>query len=501
MPAAPSLPGSRHVAVIGAGLGGLATALRLRAAGIAVTVIEARPTVGGHSHALTRDGFTFCAGPTTTTDRPGLEELWALTGTAVERDVPLFAVNPHCRFSWPDGTSFDLAADDAAAAQDVARFAPGDLAGFQDYSRIAAAQFTEFRGRPGPTPFADLREMAGHAPQLARAQAWRSLWSLIGAHVKDERLREALAVPALMDGADPFTASALLASGFARARQGGLWWPMGGPAALCTALAKRFEAMGGTVRLHDPVCRVHTLGNRAHEIETQSGWRQRFDAVVSTADRDHTWRDLLAGTLRADTMSARLRSRPHAFGLFTVHFALEGTWPGIPHQMALMGPRFRALIEDITIHGVLPQDQLIWLSHPSLADPTLAPPGKSVFHAQVPVANLGKLPIDWETVGPLLEQRVLDEVGRRLVPDIRDRLITSFHTTPRDAMLDFNAAKGTAFGLAPLPLWHAGSTHPRRDKSIGNLYFAGAAAAPGGGMPAALASSRACAALIVEALT
>lgn len=501
MSAVATLPGSRRVAVIGGGLGGLAAALRLQAAGIAATVIEACPTVGGQARTLSHGGFTFCAGPALVTDRPGLEELWALTGTAVERDVPLFAIDPHCRFSWPDGTTFDLPAEDAAAEQEVARFAPGDLAGYQDYARIAAAQLADFRLRPGPMPFADPREMASFVPQLARAQAWRSLWSLIGAHVKDERLREVLAVPALMDGANPFAASALLAASHARARQGGVWWPMGGLAALCEALAKRFAAMGGVLRLHDPVCRVHTLGNRAHEVETQSGWRERFDAVVSTTDRDHTWRDLLAGTLRAETMSARIRSRPHGFALFTVHFALEGTWPGIPHHMALLGPRFRALVEDLTVHGVLPQDQMIWLSHPSLVDPTLAPPGKSVFQAQVPVANLGKLPIDWETIGPLMEQRVLDEVGRRLVPDIHDRLITSLHTTPRDAMLDLNAAQGSPFGLAAQPLWHAGWANPRRDKTIGNLYFAGAAAAPGGGLPAALAASRACAAQIVETLS
>lgn len=485
-----AVPGSCRVAVIGAGLGGLAAALRLQAAGIETTVIEAREEPGGQAHAIQRDGFTFCSGPAALADRAGLEDLWSLTGSAVERDVPLYPVSPHCRFSWPDGATFDLLAEDSAAAQEVARFAPGDLAGYQDFARIAAAQLADFRNRPGPEPFADPREAAGAASSLVRAHAWRPLWGLIAAHVKDERLREVLAVPALMDGANPFKASALLAAGHARARQGGLWWPLGGPGALARALAAHMTKLGGTVCLGDPVLRVHTLGNRAHEIELQSGARVRCDAVISTADRDHMWRDLLAGTLRAQTMRDRTRNRAHGFALFTVHFALEGTWPGIPHQTALMGPRFRALIEDITVHGVLPQDQMIWLSHPSLIDPTLAPPGKSVFQAQVPVANLAKLPIDWETVGPLMEQRVLAEIGRRLVPDIEDRLIASFHTTPRDAMLDFNAAQGSVYGLAPGPVWQPASFHPLRDKTIGNLYFAGAAAAPGGGLSATLARSR-----------
>ncbi len=500
MDPANAAPQPCRVAVIGAGLGGLATAIRLQAAGIPTLAIEAHGSAGGRAAALTHDGFTFCGGPAGLADRAALEELWGLGQAAVERDVPLASVTPLCRYSWPDGATFDLHSDDASAAREVSRFAPGDLGGFEDYARIAAQQLADFRTRPGPEPFADPREMAGRTADLVRAQAWRPLSGLIAAYVRDDRLREALAAPALLDGANPFSASALLAASYARQRSGGLWWPQGGFAALTKALAQRFEALGGVIRLGDPVCRIHTLGNRVHQVETQSGWTQRFDAVVSTADRDHTWRDLLAGSLRGEAMAARTARRPHAFALFTVHFALEGTWPGIPHLSVLMGPRFRALIEDITVHGVLPQDQMIWLTHPSLTDPTLAPAGKSVFRAQVPVANLAKLPIDWDAVAPLLEQRVLEEIGRRLVPDIRDRLITSVRVTPRDAALDHNAAQGTGFGLAARPLWRGGA-NPRRDKALGNLYFAGAAAAPGGGLPGALAASRECAALIVENLS
>src|SRR3546814_988568 len=79
---------------------------------------------------------------------------------------------------------------------------------------------------------------------------------------------------------------------------------------------------------------------------------------------------------------------------------------------------------DIYMHGVLPQDFLIHLHHPTVTDPSIAPSGKSVFQAVVPVAHMGKLAIDWEQVGPMLERRVLDEVGRRLIPDIHDRIIT-----------------------------------------------------------------------------
>ncbi|MFM5886492.1 MAG: phytoene desaturase family protein, partial [Novosphingobium sp.] len=425
MRASATVPGSRRAIVIGAGLGGLAAAIRLQAGGIETVVVEARETPGGRAGCADSAPFRFCSGPAALSDRAALEELWALTGTAVEHDIALLPVTPLRRHSWPDGTTFDLHAGDAELTREVARLAPGDLAGHEEYQRLCRAILADFRSHPGPEPFADLRALGRMAAALVRAQAWRSLWSLICAHVRDERLREVLAVGLFEQGADPLTVSALTAADMARTRAG-LWWPQGGFGALAAALQKRFEQLGGTVRLGDPVCRIHALGNRIHEVETQGGWTSRADVLVSTADRDHTWRDLLAATPRGQAMAARLRRAAHGPGLFAVHFAIEGTWPGIPHRMVLFGPRFAGLIEDITFHGVLPQDQMIWLSHPSLTDPTLAPAGQSLFQAQVPVANLAKLPIDWETIGPMLERRVLDEIGRRLVPDIHDRLITSF---------------------------------------------------------------------------
>src|SRR3546814_16998755 len=108
--------------------------------------------------------------------------------------------------------------------------------------------------------------------------------------------------------------------------------------------------------------------------------------------------------------------------LFVVHFALEGNWPGIPHRMVLFGPRYRGLLNDIYIHGVLSRDMIIFLDHPTVTDPSLAPAGKSVFRAAVPVAHMGKLAVAWDQNGPMLAKPVMDEIGSPLVPPIPHRI-------------------------------------------------------------------------------
>jgi phytoene desaturase len=130
----------------------------------------------------------------------------------------------------------------------------------------------------------------------------------------------------------------------------------------------------------------------------------------------------------------------------------------------------------------------------------MAPPGKSTFYALIPVAHLGKLPIDWEQVGPMIERRVLDEVGRRLIPDIHDRIVTSFHYAPRDFALDLNAWQGSAFSLEPILTQSAWFRVHNRDDRLKNLYFVGAGTHPGAGIPGVVGSAKATARLMLEDL-
>lgn len=489
---------TRRVCVIGAGAGGLALAIRLQAAGIQTTLVEARDQVGGAIQAWERQGFRFDEGPAAIPDPGPLRELWSLAGRDLGDDCTLLEVSPHCRFSWPDGTCFDLSGDDGATAREVTRLAPGDLAGFEDFQRwrehALADGFERLAQQPQRGPLDLLRSV----PLIARHQGWRSAYGLAAHFVKHDRLREALAFPALLAGGNPMQAPAFTLLTHHAPRGAPLWWPEGGMSAMAQAMAALFERLGGAVRLHDPVVQIHTLGNRAHEVETQSGWRAHFDAVASNADLVHTYRDLLSANLRGPEQARRLAARRFSPGLFTVHFGLEGSWPGIPHRSVLMGPRYGALFADLFEHGVLPQDFIMLLDHPSVTDPSLAPSGKSVFRAAIPVANLRRLPIDWETVGKLIAQRVLAEVGRRLIPDLPDRLTAVFHRSPRDHALDFNAYAGAAWSLEP-SFRQSGALRPTaRDAKVPNLFLVGAGVHPGAGLPAVFAGAKAAAKLMVE---
>jgi phytoene desaturase len=130
----------------------------------------------------------------------------------------------------------------------------------------------------------------------------------------------------------------------------------------------------------------------------------------------------------------------------------------------------------------------------------VAPPGKSLFRAVMPVAHLGKLPIDWDAVGPRLERRILDEVGLRYIPDIHDRVISSWHSSPRDHAQTLNAWHGSAYGLEPLPSQSAWLATRQRDAVIGNFYLVGAGTHPGAGVASVVSGAQGVARLIMEDL-
>ena len=493
----PAENGAKTACVIGSGFGGMALAIRLQSAGIATTVIEARDKPGGRAYYWERDGFTFDGGPTVVTDPDCLKELWALSGHDIAKDVELMPVSPFYRLNWPDGHNFDYSNDKRALFKEIEKLNPKDVDGYQRFLEYSAGVYEEGYIKLGTVPFLDFKSMLKAAPALAQKQAWRSVYSMVSSFVESEKLREALSFHTLLVGGNPMKTSAIYALIHKLEMDGGVWWTRGGTNRLIAGMIRHFERLGGKIMIGDPVVQVHVEGKRATEVETQSGFKQRFDAVASNADIVHSYKDLLGRSQRGWSMGRKLKRKSYSPSLFVVHFGLEGTWPGIPHHMILFGPRYKGLLDDIYSNGVLPQDFSIYLHHPTVTDPSMAPKGKSTFYALVPVAHMGKLKIDWEEIGPILEKRVLDEVGRRLIPDIHDRIVTKFHYAPTDFAHDLNAHLGSAFSLEPVLTQSAYFRGHNRDDVIGNFYLVGAGTHPGAGIPGVVGSAKATAGLMI----
>ena len=485
--------------VIGAGFGGLALAIRLQSAGVATTVLEARDKAGGRGYHWQRDGFTFDAGPTVITDPPCLEELWALSGQDIAKDVDLMPVSPFYRLNWPDGTNFNYSNDEKGLRAEIAKLNPDDVAGYERFLGYAAGVFEEGYKKLGSVAFLSIGSMLKAAPALAKYQAWRSVYSIVSSYVKNEKLREALSFHTLLVGGNPMSTSSIYALIHKIEKDGGVWFARGGTNRLVAGMVALFERLGGQIRLSTPVAEIVTHDNRATGVVTATGEWLPADMVASNGDLMHTYGTLLGNTPRGKKAAKALKRKRWSPSLFVVHFGLKGTFPDIPHHMILFGPRYKGLLDDIYKNGTVPADFSLYLHHPSATDPAMAPEGHSSFYALAPVAHMGKAAMDWDgPAGDAFRESILDEVSRRLIPDLKERLVTSFHYAPSDFGRDLNAHLGSAFSLEPVLWQSAWFRAHNRDDVISNLYFVGAGTHPGAGIPGVVGSAKATAGLMLE---
>lgn len=486
--------------VIGAGFGGLALAIRLQSAGIQTTLLEKRDQPGGRAYVYRDQGFTFDAGPTVITDPSAIEELFALSGRKIEDYVELLPVAPFYRLCWEDGTQFDYANDQADLDRQIAALNPADVAGYQRFLAYSKAVFKEGYLKLGAVPFLSFRDMLQVGPQLARLQAWRSVYSMVSSFVEHDKLRQAFSFHSLLVGGNPFSTSSIYTLIHALERQWGVWFPKGGTGALVQGMVRLFEDLGGKLELNADVAAIDTSGNRATGVRLRDGRHFAADSVASNGDVVHTYDKLLAGHSRGRQEGKRLKGKRFSNSLFVIHFGLKRPQPQLQHHTVCFGPRYRELIQEIFKGQTLAEDFSLYLHAPCVTDPSLAPEGCSSHYVLSPVPHLGNAPIDWSVEGPRYRDRILAYLEEHYMPGLREDLVTCRIFTPDDFRDELYAYQGSAFSLEPVLQQSAWFRPHNRDAQLGNLYLVGAGTHPGAGVPGVIGSAKATAGLMIEDL-
>ena len=489
---------AQTAAVIGAGFGGIALAIRLQSAGLQTTLFEKRDKPGGRAYVYEDQGFTFDGGPTVITDPSAIEELFALTGRALSDYVTLLPVSPFYALEWENGFRFDYVNDQASLDRQIGAKNPADVAGYRKFLAYSEAVFEEGYLKLGTVPFLTFRDMMRVAPQLMKLESWRSVYGIVSRFIADEELRQAFSFHSLLVGGNPFATSSIYALIHALERRWGVWFPKGGTGALVRGMIKLFTDLGGTIRLNAPIDRILMEGERASGIAMADGTAQPFDVVASNADVVHTYDKLLRDTARGPAQAAKLKRKRHSMSLFVIYFGLKRHRPEVAHHTVLFGPRYKGLIDDIFNRETLADDFSLYLHNPCVTDPSLAPPGCGSFYVLAPVPHLGTAPdIDWAVEGPKYRDRIFAYLEKRCLPDLRADLVTSRIFTPLDFQSELNAHVGSAFSIEPILTQSAWFRPHNRDDVVPNLYVVGAGTHPGAGVPGVIGSAKATARLMI----
>jgi phytoene desaturase len=484
-----------RVVVVGAGLGGLATAARLAGAGHRVTVVEQSARVGGKLGLWERDGFRFDTGPSLVTMPYLLAQLFADTGAPIDEVLELQRLEVACRYRFADGTMLDLPGD-PAAVPDALDAALGGGAGAQwtAFLRRAEAMWDVTRGPflESPITVRDMVRLSGDLADVRTVAPWRTLRGLGRSYLRDPRLRQLLDRYATYTGSDPRRAPAALATVPFVEQAFGSWHVAGGLHRIAEAVRDRAVALGAEVRLEAPVAEVLVERGRAAGVRLAGGERLDADVVVANVDAARLYGDLLPPSRHARAMTRRLRRHRSSSG-FVLMLALDDVvHPPAPHRVlftadydaefdALTGRRGRARPV---------ADPTVYVSDP--ADPALVPGATSrgwFVLVNAPAHDPGR-GVDWDAPG-LAESyadHVLQLMARRGL-DVRAHLRWREVVTPADLERRTMSEGGAIYGSSSDGP-RAAFLRPANTSPFPGLFLVGGSSHPGGGIPLVTLSAR-----------
>lgn len=487
----------KKVVIIGAGFGGLALGIRLRAVGLDVTILDKQAYPGGQAQPLRQGGYRFDMGPSLLTAPELVEELFEIAGRDRRAYLSWEKLNPFYRVYFWDGSYLDYTDD--------AEHMKAQLSQFSDYDARAYAAFME-RSRAfyqavieeglGRRPFT-LRELLRFLPKALRLEALRSAYGLAAKFFKDERSRFIFSFHPLFIGGDPFRAPAVYQMIPYLEKAGGVWYVRGGMYGLAQGLAQLFTDIGGQLLLRTEARRIHTRGGRVVAVQTDNG-DIPADVVVSNADFFHTYFTLLDKEALPTLARWRLRQYQYGMSAFLIYAGLSRTYPEtLPHHTIVLGPRYRGLVGDIFRRKVLPEDFSLYVHAPTRTDGSWAPLGGESLYILSPVANL-QSGISWADMAPRYQEAILTSLQQRLLDGLQGKIHTLSIYTPEDFLRERNCTWGSPWGIEPRLTQTANLRPPNKSYWIKDLYLVGTNTHPGAGVPGVILSAAATAQAILQ---
>lgn len=483
------MPRRPTAVVIGSGFGGLAAAVRLGARGFRVRVLERRDQPGGRAYVYRDGGFTFDGGPTVITAPFLFEELWQLCGKRLADDVELMPVTPFYRIRFADGESFEYTGDADAMEAEVGRFSPGDVAGYRELMDMSRRIFEVGFERLAHAPFSRWTDMLRILPEMVRLRSYRTVYGLVSSFVRDDRLRQVLSFHPLLVGGNPFETTSIYSLICHLERKWGVWFPRGGTGALVRGLVGLVEGQGNQVECNAEVERIVVEQGRARGVVMADGRRIDADIVISNADSGWTYRHLLPPEARKHWTDARVEKARYSMSLFVWYFGTRRRYEDVAHHTIMLGPRYKALLDDIFNKKRLAEDFSLYLHRPTASDPALAPPGHDAFYVLSPVPHLDA-DVDWSTQSEPYRRKLEQFLSETLLPGLGDELVSSHVLTPQGFHDDLLSLKGAAFGMEPVLLQSAYFRPHNESEDVAGLYLVGAGTHPGAGVPGVLSSAR-----------
>lgn len=475
----------KTVIVIGAGFAGIATALRLKALGYDVTLMERLDNLGGRAQVFERGGYRHDAGPTVITAPFLFDELFELFDEKLEDHLNFVPLDPFYRFHFADGSQFDYRASIEDTLTEIRRFNPDDAAGYlkllEKSKKIYDVGFKQLVHRP----FTRIWDMVKQVPALLILKCYKTVSQMVNSHLKHPLIRQAFSIHPLLVGGNPFKTTAIYTLIHYLERRWGVFFCMGGTGKLVEELGALMTRQGINIVLGADVDEIIVKEKTAIGVRLSNNEIIDADLVIFGGDPETCYRHLLPkSTFRLPKIKKK-----YSMGLYVLYFGTKKLYPDVAHHSIWMGPRFKELLSEIFDAKHMSKDFSLYVHRPTATDKSFAPDGCESFYVLCPVPNL-QGNVDWSTQGEILRDRIVSSLEETILPELSSTIEEVFWMTPEDFAKDYRSMHGAGFSIEPRLTQSAWFRFHNRDSAITNLYFVGAGTHPGAGLPGVVSSAK-----------
>ncbi len=483
--------------VIGAGIGGLSTAIRLQSAGHQVILLEKNLLVGGKMYQIEQDRFRFDTGPSVITMRHVFEDLFASAGRKLEDYLDLVQVEPMTRYFYPDGVVLDASSDISKMARQIEEIDERDVEGYLAYLAYAA-QIHRITGQTfiydKPPTMTSLFKVPPW--EMLKSDPFRTMNGAIKSFVKSDKLRQLLGRFATYVGGSPYLAPATLNVIAHVELTGGVWYPRGGIYQIAVALEKLARDIGVDIRTNQSVNRILVSDGAVNGIMLEDGAELDARVVVSNVDVAMTYQTLLSdksvSQVRIDKMS---QYEPSCSG-FVMLLGVDAKHEQLAHHNIFFSEDYKAEFEAIFKNGLPADDPTIYVAITSKTDNNHAPNDCENWFILVNAPALSDK-YSWENNMQNYRDLILEKLAQRGF-DIQDKIRTEVILSPQDLQKMSGAWRGALYGPSANDRFAVFLRPHNRSKDVKGLYFAGGTTHPGGGVPMVMLSGKVASDMILE---
>ncbi|QVL32648.1 phytoene desaturase [Telmatocola sphagniphila] len=477
------------VVIIGAGPGGLASALMLAHAGIQVDVVERLPRVGGRCSAIEAEGYRFDVGPTFFLYPLVLERIFQLIGRNLREDIEMIRLDPQYHLIFGSGGDMRCTPKIEPMEAEIAKICEADAGSLKRYLSDNRTKLELFRPAL-ESAFLNWKRLFKWdlMKLLPVLKPWKSLDSELKRYFSDPRVRLAFSFQSKYLGMSPFQCPSLFSILSFLEYEHGVHHPIGGCAAVSEMMETVARSMGVNFHLGEAVERILFEGKKAVGVKTRER-EIRGDALVINADFAQSMTKLVPNNLRTRWTDEKLEKKRYSCSTFMMYLGIEGLYDRVAHHTIYTSKTYEQNLRDIEFNHVLGEDPSIYVQNAGVTDSTLAPQGHSTLYVLAPVTH--KHPnVDWSKELPAFREKVLKQLPKIGITDLEKRIRFEKIITPADWEQGYEVYKGATFNLAH-NLKQMLHLRPRnRFEDLDSVYLVGGGTHPGSGLPVIYESAR-----------